>query len=221
MLSKCKSLCLLHSKAKQYQNVSLEQRKVYYRALQGDRWLNSYKPQLPRKLSAKPFSWEGEGEAWLAVTNFLVSDPLPWRSGHGQVMMSLQASTKQMVFSVLTRKGEVLRHYCHPLRSRSWLRGGRSQLTALSGPGPQTALLSSLREPGTQETQLALKVLSPPGQQGPGLADCIPCRLPWRLNHRGRERGEIHRHLKAWAPPVGSLGHGSRARQDTVPACSL
>ena len=123
--------------------------------------------------------------------------------------------------SVLTRKGEVLRHCCHPLRPRSWRRGGRSQLTALSGPGPQTAQLSSLRGPGTQETQLALKALSPPGQQGPGLADCIPCRLPWRLSHRGRERGEIHRHLKAWAPPVGSLGHGSRARQDTVPACSL
>ena len=89
--------------------------------------------------------------------------------------------------SVLTRKGEVLRHCCHPLRPRSWRRGGRSQLTALSGPGPQTAQLSSLRGPGTQETQLALKVLSPPGQQGPGLADCIPCRLPWRLSHRGRE----------------------------------
>ena len=92
-------------------------------------------------------------------------------------MMFLQASTKQTVFSIMTRKDEVPRHYCHPLRSRSWLRGGRSQVTALSGPGRQTAQLSSLREPGTQETQLALKVLRPPGQRGPGLADCIPCRL--------------------------------------------
>ena len=135
MLSKCKSLCLLHSKAKQYQNVSLEQRKVYYRALQGDRWLNYYKPQLPRKLSAKPFSWEGEGEAWLAVTNFLVSDPLPWRSGHGQVMMSLQASTKQMVFSVLTRK-DMVPGTTVTLRDPV-LAERRSQLAAPSGPGLQ------------------------------------------------------------------------------------
>ena len=119
MLSKCKSLCLLHSKAKQYQNVSLEQRKVYYRALQRDRWLNSYKPQPPRKLSAKPFSWEGEGEARLAVTNFLVTDPWPWRSGHGQVMLSLQASTKQVV-------------------SQFWQERARFSDTAVTlwGPGP-------------------------------------------------------------------------------------
>lgn len=148
---------------------------------------------------------------------------MPRRSGHGQVMMFLQGSTKQMVFSVLTRKGEVPRHYCHPLKSRPCLRGGRSQLTAPSGPGPQTAQLSSLREPGSQETQLALKIPRPPGQRGPGLADCIPCRLrPMQTAMAIKsQRGEIHRHLKAWAPPVSSLGHGSRARQDTVPACSL
>ena len=35
------------------------------------------------------------------------------------------------------------------------------------------------------------------------------------------QRGEIYRCLKTWAPPVSSLAHGSRAQQDTVPACSL
>ena len=40
-------------------------------------------PKTPRKLSAKPFYKKGEGGAWLAVANFLVSDPLFLRSGHG------------------------------------------------------------------------------------------------------------------------------------------
>ena len=36
LLLKLKSMCPMHSEAKEYQNISLEQRKVYYMALQGD-----------------------------------------------------------------------------------------------------------------------------------------------------------------------------------------
>ena len=42
-----------------------------------------------------------------------------------------------MWFSVLTRKGMVLRHHFHPLRSRSRLGRGRSQPAVPSRPGPQ------------------------------------------------------------------------------------
>ena len=47
------------------------------------------KTQTPPKLSAKPFYRTGEGGAWLVVAEFLVSDPLFLRSGHGQVTMFL------------------------------------------------------------------------------------------------------------------------------------
>ena len=50
----------------------------------GDQWLVPLKPQIPRKLSAKPFSRKGEEGAWW-VANVLVSDHLFLRSGHNQV----------------------------------------------------------------------------------------------------------------------------------------
>lgn len=37
------------------------------------------------------------------------------------------------------------------------------------------------------------------------------------LGYTGRDRGEVHRHLKTWAGPVGGLDEGSGALQDTVP----
>ena len=48
---------------------SLEKRKVYCRAMRGNRWLKQgvwLKPQAPWKLSAKPFYKKGEG--WGVVT---------------------------------------------------------------------------------------------------------------------------------------------------------
>ena len=68
---KQKSMCLMHSEAKLYQNVGLEQRKVYCKALQEDGWLIPWNPQIPQKPSAKPFSRKGEGEAWWVVANVL------------------------------------------------------------------------------------------------------------------------------------------------------
>ena len=91
----------------------------------------------------------------------LVPDPLFLRSGHGQVTMFLYISIKLMLFSVLTRKGKVPRQSIHHPRSQSWLRAGRAQLTAPSGPGPQT-LLSVISEGARHPTQLALRLLRPP-----------------------------------------------------------
>ena len=43
-----------------------------------------------------------------------------------------------MLFSVLIRQTKVPRRNFHPLRSRSWLRGGRSQLAAPQGQVPRS-----------------------------------------------------------------------------------
>ena len=78
---------LTYSEAKQYQNFrSLEQRKPYFMSKQGER-TNKKNPELPEKLSAKPFSREAEEVAWL----LLGSESLFLSSGHGQVMMFLQS----------------------------------------------------------------------------------------------------------------------------------
>ena len=100
----------------------MEQRMVFYRAQQGGGWLMPEKLQTPRKLSAKPFYRKGEGRLWLVVVNFLVSDPLFLRSGHSQVMMLCSPPPKQMLCSVLSRKGKVLRLNFYPLRSSLCLR---------------------------------------------------------------------------------------------------
>ena len=91
---------------------------------------------------------KGEGWVWLVIADFSVSDALFLRSGHGQVMMFLQISTRWMLFSVLTRKGKVPRHNFHPPRFQPWLREGRSQLTAPSGPG--THILPTCHAWGSQ-----------------------------------------------------------------------
>ena len=58
-------MCLMHSEAKLYQNVGLEQRKVYCRALQEDGWLILETPKFPESLQQSPFLGkvrEGHGE---------------------------------------------------------------------------------------------------------------------------------------------------------------
>ena len=95
----------------------------------------------------------------------------------------------------------------HPLRSRSWLSGGRSQLVAPAGPGPQT--LPNCHQWGSLVpwTHLALR---PPKWQGPAPTDGAPSRPPLPLVGTGRGRG-------------GSLrcaGQGSGALQNTAPSLS-
>ena len=104
---------------------------------------------------------KGEGWVWLVIADFSVSDALFLRSGHGQVMMFLQISTRWMLFSVLTRKGKVPRHNFHPPRFQPWLREGRSQLTALQGQVPTSCPLV-MPEGARHPSQLALSLLRPP-----------------------------------------------------------
>ena len=93
----------------------------------------------PEIFHQSPFKSQRWGRGVVSRANLLVSDPLFLRSGHGQVTF-LYISSKQMLFSVLTRKGKVPRHSVHHPRSQSWLRGSRAQLAAPSGPGPKTLL---------------------------------------------------------------------------------
>ena len=89
------------------------------------------------------------------------------------------------------------------LRSRSWLRGGRSQWAAPSGAGSQ--ILSSCHHCGSKapKIQLALRLLRLPTWQEPDPPDCDPCQLSLPLCCRGGNEREVHHHLKAWAQPSG------------------
>ena len=67
----------MHSESKQYQNIrSLEQRKSYFRATQGEK--KNRQTWAPWKLSEKHFSRKAERVAWL----LLGSEPLFLRSGY-------------------------------------------------------------------------------------------------------------------------------------------
>ena len=69
---------------------SLEQRLVYCRAMQGDGWPMTPKPQPPRRVSARDFQRQGEGGTWLVAANFLVWVSFVLAVVHrGQVMMFL------------------------------------------------------------------------------------------------------------------------------------
>ena len=142
-------MCPLHTEAKQYQNIRVWSRERFIEGHARRQVAPALKPPNSQKLSAKPYFRKGEGGMCVVVANFLVSDPLFLRSGHGSCK---PPPKKKMLFSVLRRKGKVPRLNFHPVRSRSWLRGSRSQLAAPSAPGPQPpAQLSSLRKPGTQD----------------------------------------------------------------------
>ena len=178
------------------------------------RWLASClrNPKFPESSQRSPFLGKvrvGMVSCWKCLVRSCVPQLRSW-SGN----MFLSIFTKQMLFSVLTRKGQVRRHNHHPPRS----------------------------SPGWEETDLCskrAKCLDPPsrhnwGSQAPrtqlplaasghrsaraGPADCVPGRWP-RHQITGGDGGEAHRHLKAWARS-GQPGEGSWAQQDTAPACS-
>ena len=101
-----------------------------------------------------------------------------------------------------------------PASAQAWLKRQISVGSALRVGSPDPAQPSSLREPGAQDptgpqapeaTQMA----------GPGPTDCVPSKLPLPLGHSGRDGEEGHCRLRAWARPVGGLGEGSGALQDT------
>ena len=121
-----------------------------------------------------------------------------------------------MLFSTLTRKGQVPRHSFHPMRASpgqekaglSW----RLPQGKISGAYPACHCWGSQ----VPRTQPALRLLRLPRSQGPGPTDCVLCRLQMQQGRRGCDGG-VHHHLKTWAPPVGHLGQGSGALQDTAP----
>ena len=116
------------------------------------------------------------------------------------------------LFSFLTRKAKVPKHNFYPLRSPSWLRGGRFQLAASSGPGSQTLpschhWRSQVPNPSGPSVSSGL----PKGER-PGPTDGNPGWLPLLQDQRDRDRGEVHCLPQRL---VGALGEGSGAIQDT------
>ena len=124
-----------------------------------------------------------------------------------------------MLFSTLTRKGQVPRHSFHPLKSSpgqekadlSW------QLPQGEIPRPYPAC----HHWGSQvpRTQPALRLLRPPRSQGPGPTDCILCRLPMQRGRRSCDAG-VHHHLKTWAPPWPGLWSPAGHSPQPVPGFS-
>ena len=61
-VAKRKFVCPMHSEDKQTKNWSLEQRKVYCRAMQGDQCLMPHKPRLPKGFQQSTFKGKSERE---------------------------------------------------------------------------------------------------------------------------------------------------------------
>ena len=137
--------------------------------------------------------------------------------GQFTVPVNLHQKKKKMLFSVLRRKGKVPRLNFHPVRSRSWLRGSRSVGSSLRArsPAPRPAVIpEEARSPGPKW---------PSGSSGHPNRRGWSSRLRPRqttaaFGHRGRDGGELHRCLKAWTWPEGSLGEGSGALKGTAPS---
>ena len=68
---------------------------------------------------------------------------------------------------------------------------------------PRPALLSSLREPGTQLNWPSVSSAAQMGRPGP--TNCDSYGRPLLLGHRDRGEGEVHRCLKGWTKASGGL----------------
>ena len=80
----------------------------------------------------------------MSCLNILVSEPLFWGSGHGQVTVPVNIS----VSLCSDKKGQVLRHDL-PSRVQSW-QSQSSAASALSAGSSDLSQPSSLREPGAK-----------------------------------------------------------------------
>ena len=63
-------------------------------------------PKTIESFQQAPLKAKGEGGVWLVVANFLVSDPLFLKSGHNQVMMFLETSTRTNIILCSDKKGQ-------------------------------------------------------------------------------------------------------------------
>ena len=167
-------------------------------------------PKLPESSQWSPFL-ERWGRGVVSCLNILVSEPLLWRSGHGQLTVPLSISW--VLVSVLTRKGRSWGTTYPPRSSPGWV---RAQPAVPSGPGPQTLLSrhrwgSRASNPTGPQAPQAGHVV---GGVGAGPEDGIP---------GGRCCKEVAEAGKGSLPPQGrglaSGGHseGSRGHQDTAP----
>ena len=141
---------------------------------------------------------------WLVVADFLVSDPLFLRSGHGQVNDVPVNLYQTKVILCLTRKGKVPRHNFHPPRSQFLVK--RTQISIGSYFRASSHTLPSCHPWGSQAS-------NPTGPQSPQAAQMgetrshrlWPGRQPLLLGRRDRYEGEVPRGLRAWTKANG--GH--------------
>ena len=147
----------------------------------------------------------------LSGVRFFVFEDRSWSDNNAPVTLY------QMKFTICSEKrGKGPKAQPSPSAVPSGLRGGRSQLVAPSGPGPQTCsavITKAVRSP----TQLALGLFKPPKQRRGGQscpADCYSGEGQLLLGHRDRDGGGVHSCLKAGAQPVGGFREGSGALRD-------
>ena len=62
--------------------------------------------RITESFQQRPLRARGEGEVWLVVANFLMSDPLFLKSGHNQVTMFLKTSTRTNIILCSDKKGQ-------------------------------------------------------------------------------------------------------------------
>ena len=146
---------------------SLEQRRIYYRFMQGDGWLIPWEPQswllnaLVKSLKSERWEMDMVSCCRLLGVRSLVLQVRSW-SGSDDLVNLYQMN----VILCLGKKGKVPSQSFHPSRSQSWLRGGRSQLASPSGPDSHilSSQLSSLREPYTQSNWPSVSSGHPKGE---------------------------------------------------------
>ena len=139
-------------------------------------------PKLPESSQWSPFL-EIWGRSVVSCLNILVSEPLFWGSGHGQVTVPVNIS----VSLCSDKKGQVLRHDL-PSRVQSW-QSQSSAASALRAGSSDLSQPSSLREPGAKPNW-------PSGSSGqPCAGGCGSRSCRWHSRQtvlpggsRGRER---------------------------------
>ena len=214
MSPKCKFTCPTHSEAKQQQNVRVWSRETFIEGPTRIWGPMPSKPQTPWKLSPKTFSRKAEGGAGELLQNSQGSDPLflKWGQSSGN---DVPVNLHQMnVILCSDNKGP--KSWLSFSEVQSWLREGRAQLVAPSGPGPQT--LSSCHGQGSQVP----RTNCPPGSSG-----CPNGRGQVHRLHPMQTATAMRSQRQRWgrgSPLSEGLGpasrwpcEGSRALQDGTP----
>ena len=142
-------MCPLHTEAKQYQNIRVWSRERFIEGHARRQVAPALKPPNSQKLSAKPYFRKGEGGMCVVVANFLVSDPLFLRSGHGSCK---PPPKKKNVILCSEKKGQGPKAQLSPCEVQVLAKGKQvsvgSSLSARS-PAPCPAVIpEEARNPG-------------------------------------------------------------------------